>query len=372
MIADRTIAHVYRELPSYATVPHSVLPAAAARNLDVTLRALRSGRTPAPEELPGTTVTVTERVQHHVPVEDIMRAFRINLGVVEELFVEIARRDRVPPDIVLEGSRLLWSVGDALMAKIATVYQDLRIEGAVQDMQQRSAFVHALVTGALGPTELASQAVHFGLDPTASYFAVRGRSHSKGRLEELRRQLEQRGAAPDRACVVGIVAGDFAGVVARRPGDAAELVVGIGPALPLPDAAKSFHTASRVLDASWRLGKSGVLALEDLSWRLAATTDTEVSSYLTERYLTPLREHGEFGKLLEDTVRAYLANGLSPAATASQLVVHVNTLRHRLHKFTELTGASLTSIDVIVELAWAIEVGPPAASEPNVSGRQTG
>jgi putative transposase len=56
-------------------------------------------------------------------------------------------------------------------------------------------------------------------------------------------------------------------------------------------------------------------------------------------------------------VRAYLTSGLSIGRTAAKLMIHVNTLRHRLRKFSELTGASLSSTDVIVELAWALELG---------------
>ncbi|MET8184089.1 helix-turn-helix domain-containing protein [Streptomyces sp. NPDC005336] len=33
------------------------------------------------------------------------------------------------------------------------------------------------------------------------------------------------------------------------------------------------------------------------------------------------------------------------------MVIHVNTLRHRLRRFGEITGTSLSSTNVIVELA---------------------
>ena len=119
---------------------------------------------------------------------------------------------------------------------------------------------------------------------------------------------------------------------------------------PLTIAA-SFRTANRVLEVACRLHPAGVFSIEDMSWRLAAAADSEVGRHLATRYLLPLRTLGEFGQQLEHTVRAYLASGLNVGRTAAQLVVHVNTLRYRLQRFSEITGASLSSTEVIVELA---------------------
>jgi len=355
-ISARTIAEIYQELPSYAGVPFAGLRASTQRNLDIAVRALRANAAPRPDELPEAWITVTERVQQGVPVEDMMRAYRINIGVIESRFVDIAEEAELSSGLVLAGSRLLWSVGDAFTTQIALVYQDLRIEHALHDAQRKSEFVHGLLSGTLDRTELAGQSVLFGLDPTARYSAVRGRSRGTGGIEPLRRQLEQRGSTAVRTALVGVIGGDLAGVVARRPADDLDLVLGVGPETALADVADSFRTAGRVLEAAWQLGRTGVLGLADMSWRLSAVADPEVSAYLVDRYLTPLRRHGEFGRLLRDTVRTFLANGLSTAATAAELVVHPNTLRHRLHKFGELTGASLTSTDVVVEVAWALEL----------------
>lgn len=358
-ISERTIAEIYRELPSYAGVPFAALTASTRRNLGIALRALRANTAPRPEQLPEALITVTERVQQGVPVEDMMRAYRINIGMIEEWFVDLTDESGVPSGLALAGSRLLWSVGDAFTTQIALVYQDLRIENALHDAQRTSEFLHGLLTRSLDPSKLAGQSVLFGLDPNAHYLAVRGRSTEPGGVEPLRRQLEQCGGTPSRKALIGVIGGDIAGVVARKPHAAAidsSLVLGVGPEVVLADMADSYRMAGRVLEAACRLGRSGVLSLPDMSWRLSAVADPEVSQYLIDRYLTPLRRHGEFGELLLGTVRAFLANGLSTAATAAELVVHPNTLRHRLHKFGELTGASLVSTETVVELTWALEL----------------
>jgi DNA-binding PucR family transcriptional regulator len=42
-------------------------------------------------------------------------------------------------------------------------------------------------------------------------------------------------------------------------------------------------------------------------------------------------------------------------ATARELGVHVNTVRHRLNRFEEATGRSLHETEAIVEVWWALQ-----------------
>jgi putative transposase len=135
--------------------------------------------------------------------------------------------------------------------------------------------------------------------------------------------------------------------------------MGVGPLVPLRDIASSFAMASRCCDVVRRSNRSGVFGLEDLTWRLAAADQPEVTAYLRERYLAPLRSEGDFGAVLEETVRVYLAHSRNVAKTAEDLVLHVNTLRYRIRRFEELTDASLDSPDTLVELHWALEMADP-------------
>ena len=82
-----------------------------------------------------------------------------------------------------------------------------------------------------------------------------------------------------------------------------------------------------------------------------------MTRFLRDRYLTPLRAAGDFGAVLEETLRAYLAHGQSITRTAETLVLHPNTLRYRLRRFADLTGRTLESTEVVAELLWALEVG---------------
>jgi PucR family transcriptional regulator, purine catabolism regulatory protein len=79
--------------------------------------------------------------------------------------------------------------------------------------------------------------------------------------------------------------------------------------------------------------------------------------------LGPLREHDRLrdGEL-ESTLRAFLTYDGQFAATATALYVHVNTLRNRLAKITELTGRDVARTDDRVDLYLALEADDMAGA----------
>jgi sugar diacid utilization regulator len=72
--------------------------------------------------------------------------------------------------------------------------------------------------------------------------------------------------------------------------------------------------------------------------------------------LGPLREHDrQNGTELERTLRIFLGNDGHWSTTAADLFVHVNTLRNRVARISELTGRNLTRLEDRVDLFLALE-----------------
>jgi hypothetical protein len=99
---------------------------------------------------------------------------------------------------------------------------------------------------------------------------------------------------------------------------------------------------------------------------LLAQQDPDVLEHFCRRLLDPLTEHDATrGSALLATVTAFLSSGGRWAATAADLHVHVNTLRHRLARVEELTGRSLDDPDDRVDFRLALRArgltGRPAA-----------
>jgi len=61
------------------------------------------------------------------------------------------------------------------------------------------------------------------------------------------------------------------------------------------------------------------------------------------------------GDVVLETVARFLANDCVVDATARALGVHVNTVRHRLARFEEVTGRSLREVETLAEVWWALE-----------------
>jgi DNA-binding PucR family transcriptional regulator len=98
-----------------------------------------------------------------------------------------------------------------------------------------------------------------------------------------------------------------------------------------------------------------VVSIDDLSLRPVILSEDHLGEQLIRRYLGPLRELGEFGATLELTIQEYLASGMRIDDCAKALIIHPNTLRHRIDRFQQLTGADLRRTEDVIEVWWALE-----------------
>ena len=105
-------------------------------------------------------------------------------------------------------------------------------------------------------------------------------------------------------------------------------------------AGRSFAIASRALQTAVAFGQEGAFSLADLSIRPAILADEALGDAFAARYLEPLAALGRLGAELEATLRAWFDQGMRIDDTARVLHVHPNTLRHRLRRFEEATGAT--------------------------------
>jgi hypothetical protein len=111
-----------------------------------------------------------------------------------------------------------------------------------------------------------------------------------------------------------------------------------------------------------RRGRTDVATFAELgTYRilLEAHDDDRLRGF-ADTVLGPLRAHDRArGGELEATLRAFLDHDGQWSATAAALFVHVNTLRNRLTRITELTGRDVGRTADRVDLFLALEVGDP-------------
>lgn len=365
-----TSAAIRSSLPGYDGVSAPSLEASIDRNLALSLRTLRAGRAPAPEEIEEAEALALERMEQGVPIGSVLAGFRICMREILRTLHELAPAHGLSPETVLSFSTLLWSLGDAFSTRAVQVHQERSVARAVADSARRARWIVDAVVSGLPRTELLAGATAYGIpaDVPVRALLVARHAPASGVTSAVQRWVERAGAqaliAPHGDADVGLVIGDP---------DPEEPLVGVtaalGPAVALEELPESFATAGRVLETAQRLDRDGVSRLEDLSWRMGITASPETTALLRRRHLDPLEAEGSFSEFLLEAVRAYLAHGLSIPRAAESIPVHVNTLRYRLRRFQELTATDLHDPEDLIEVTWALAAHPHLEGEPPHAAR---
>ena len=344
VLVDAIVARIRAEVPDFRRLPAATLARAVRGNVSRALAALRDLRPPTPDELERAAAVGRERAEQGLSVDAVLHAYRISISAVWSRFGELARERGTSVSSVLAFSETLWLWGDAVMDVVGQAHREVELQLAREEQQRRDAFVLAVLLGTIDAAELSRESGGYGLDPDREYVAFRARALNSGGPP--RRLATELTTALDR---------DLVGL-ATEPAPAIPGVgVGIGPPARLAALPGAFAMASRALQTALAFGQEGTFSLADLSIRPAILSDEALGAAFTGRHLEPLVALGRLGAELEDTLRVWFEQEMRIDETAKALHVHPNTLRHRLRRFEQATGASLRRPADLIELWWALE-----------------
>jgi putative transposase len=322
-------------------------------------------RLPTQEELDASANVTGGLARAGVPLDAINQSRRIAVRRIFDAWRERARTSGADSAAQVEYLYSLWNWTDAITARAATAYRQVEVEVEGRDEDQRAWYLRGLLDGSLSPLEAQSRAAAYGLLPGGRYIALRARPAGDVDVRQLQRAIESSGATDDGGVLAAVVDGHVWGLVSRPPAIAdGQGVVGLGTAAELSGAAASFALATRALETATAFGRTGVVSIDDLSLRPVILSEDHLGERLIRRYLGPLRELGEFGATLERTIQEYLASGMRIDDCAKALIIHPNTLRHRIDRFQQLTGADLRRTEDVIEVWWALERRRVSAGRP--------
>jgi hypothetical protein len=344
-LVARTGDRIREEIPEFRRVPVDALGRAIRGNVQRALTALRDLRPPTDAELEQAAAIGRERAEQGLTVDAVLHAYRISISSVWSRFGEVARERGADVASVLAFSETLWLWADAVMDIVASAHREVELEQAREEQQRRDAFVLALLTGTLSAAELRRDSATHGLDADRDHVPFRARARGHRAAAAL---------TGDGGLVITLDR-DLAGIAPRSPEPVPGVACGVGPPARLADVAASFAVASRALQTAVAFGQEGTFSLADLSIRPAILADEPLGDAFAARYLEPLDALGRMGAELDTTLRAWFDQEMRIEETAKVLHVHPNTLRHRLRRFEEVTGATLRDPRHLVELWWALE-----------------
>lgn len=355
-LASETADRIFKTYPAYIRVEDAALRASALANITLAIAVIRERRRATDEELEQRALVGGARARERVPVEQMLSAFGMTMGVLRDHLLELGRRDAVDATALLEATQIVWTLAEDLTVALSIAHRDAELTIARHDEHQRAEFLRQLLHGSLSSADLDHRAPAYGLDESRPYHALRGRPGGDGSLAELLRALEQAVRVQGGPLLLGVLDGDAVGIASSIPNlRETSATVGVGAAASLTALEPSFATASRVLEVARHFSMTGVLQLGDVSLRAAVMRETELGDLLLARHLGALDVKEGFADVVKETLRVFLANGMQIKRSAQQLDIHPNTLRYRLRRYEELTGADLSDTGILLELWWALE-----------------
>ena len=132
--------------------------------------------------------------------------------------------------------------------------------------------------------------------------------------------------------------------------------IGIGPAVSLGEAARSWRWACLALELA---GPGSAVQAEDRLADVALSAAPEIVRMLRSRALEPLQGETQASReRLQATLRSWMRHRGSQAAVAAELSVHAQTVRYRVRRLRELFGEALNDPDRRFELEVALRELP--------------
>lgn len=353
-IADRCMAAYRDEVDVYAGVPDEELRPPTLRGLTEGVTALLELRGPTEREIERNRQLGATRARQGLPVEAMMQTYLIATRETVAAWDAEAAAAGVGPQVSLRARDFAWAWGNFTMASAAKGHRAKELELAREDEQRRSRVIRQLLSGVEDGAAVVSEAAVYGVDPDRRYAPLRARALS-GSVNELERALMATGAAEAHAPVLCQVAGDVIGITPAVPTCPRDAVVAVGEQVALGELPAEHAEVERAFETAIRFHpREGLVHPSDLHLLPLVVSAGQVGERLVERHLGPIEGLGEYGATLLATLDAFMSHNGRIEATARQLHLHTNGVRHRLDRVRELSGLDPRVTDDLVVLWWAL------------------
>jgi hypothetical protein len=319
--------------------------------------------------------TGRQRAQQRMPLDDVLRSFRLGGRLVWEALIDRARAGELAdPDELLNLASWVWTVVDDTSAQVAIAYHATERELVRVDEQRRATLWEGLLHGRAKEPAFALQAAQsIGVPVDGPYVVV---------VLDVDTGDDRTGSALECGLAeVGIVsvwqsrAGTLVGLLAVADTAAALRVLRAAPRMPV-GVSMTVPSLAEV-DVAYRQavlarntvppGRVEVAALADRLPEALLLNSPALAEALIERRLGPLLKVPlAERRLLLDTLNSWLETGGSINQTANAVHCHRNTVINRLRRVETITGLDLTDTAAHLELSlalrasWLLPPGPLA------------
>jgi hypothetical protein len=353
-LGQRIVSLIVAHEPTYqaaGAVPMEVLTSSVEANMRQILQSLAGVRRSTEEELAVARTTGRRRAQQGVPLEAVLRAYRLATQLMlDALVAEVHGTPQQDLTFFVEVATAVLEVMDRHSEAVVEGYRRTEEELRHRDAQRRQATFDALLEGRGGDPQTAGAALAaLGLPVIGSYAVV---------VAAFDVAAQHTFSAARDACAAYAFTAAW-----RTRGDREIGLVALGrSAVPRLAEALRRHTVGRVgvsdpfeamheMPAAHRWAELAVQTIprgaSEVAWIAERLPEALVvsSPALAERLARaafgPLLDlpADERGVLLE-TLAAWYESGRSAARAGRLLYCHRNTILNRLHRIEHLTGGS--------------------------------
>lgn len=328
---------------------------AARGGIETMLVVLAENITPADEHLEIARVAGRRQVQQGLPLEGVLRAYRLAGQALWEHFVAQARQTKggVADDLI-DGATQVWQTIDEFCTAASEAFRQAERDFSTRDARQQAAVLAALLDGRGSDPEFARDAARaLGVHDDERLVCLVGVAAPEDGLafDNPRERLLAGGItsvwSPLASGEVGLVLLTTGGIgrVRELLLPAVRSQAGLSPEFhhlsELPRARRLAEVAARSAGA-----RRGTLRVLDDDLVAATVVDSPlVADWVHTRTVGRLLAGaGAEGSVLLSTIRAFIDADGSLNAAAESSFVHRNTMLYRLNKIDKLTGLTCRSL----------------------------
>jgi hypothetical protein len=351
-LADRLTVLVLQREPAYAERDRSEeLRAACRANLERGVQVIADQVPDGVDPEDTSCDTGRRRARAGVPLEVVLRAYRLGGRVLWEALLEASRRRFAGgyDEALLDAASYVWRVNDSSSSALVQAYRQEELRAHSHDLGRRHAVLDGLIEGRGGdPAFLRDAATVLGLPETGPVLCVVAPVDPSG--EEALRGPQEALAAVGVASAWFLRPRDEVGVAAlghRDPRTALDALrpcaagrVGVSPVVDglaaLDTGYRLAHTAARTL------GGPGLAVLDERLPEALLADSPELAPRVLRAGLGDLLDLPPADRdTLLRTLEQLLAAGGSPTHAATALFCHRNTVIYRMRRIEAATGRSL-------------------------------
>ncbi len=366
-LTDVLVRTIEDQNPGYRTVgvvPQDDLWRSCHDNLTRVLELIAEGAGGVPPEADGrydaARATGRRRAEQRMPLDDVLRSFRLGGRLVWESLIDQAHVDNsVDTDGLLDVATRVWEVVDTTSAQVAAAYHSTESNLVRTDEQRRAALWEGLLQGRAKDLAFAYEASRIiGIPvegPCAVVVADIGPSGAT--------PWERRLAAGRIGSAWQVRANTMVGLLTLRQPTMDPAI--LRDVLDVPAGVSLVVRGLAEVDVAYRqallarrtlpAGRSEVAVLAERLPEALLLNAPELADQLVRRWLgdllaVPAAER----RLLLGTLQIWVATGGSIRHTAEAACCHRNTVINRLQRMQAITGHDFTDPACQVELALAL------------------